>query len=46
VHWCISDQTALGEAEVEYEDRTDESIGSKLPLTQPVAGHAAVCCQG
>ena len=26
VHWCISDQTALAEEEVEYEDRTDESI--------------------
>src|SRR5215475_2869288 len=33
VHWCISDQTALAEAEVEYEDRTDESIWVKFPLT-------------
>jgi isoleucyl-tRNA synthetase len=33
VHWCISDRTALAEAEVEYEDRTDESIWVKFPLT-------------
>jgi isoleucyl-tRNA synthetase len=33
VHWCISDQTALAEAEVEYEERTDESIWVKFPLT-------------
>jgi isoleucyl-tRNA synthetase len=33
VHWCISDQTALAEAEVEYEDCTDESIWVKFPLT-------------
>jgi isoleucyl-tRNA synthetase len=33
VHWCVYDQTALAEAEVEYEDRTDESIWVKFPLT-------------
>jgi isoleucyl-tRNA synthetase len=33
VHWCIYDQTALAEAEVEYEERTDESIWVKFPLT-------------
>jgi isoleucyl-tRNA synthetase len=33
VHWCISDQTALAEAEVEYEERTDASIWVKFPLT-------------
>src|SRR5437588_794660 len=26
VHWCMSDQTALAEAEVEYEDHTSPTI--------------------
>jgi isoleucyl-tRNA synthetase len=30
VHWCFVDRTALAEAEVEYEDRTDPSIYVKL----------------
>jgi isoleucyl-tRNA synthetase len=30
VHWCFSDKTALAEAEVEYEDRTDPSVYVKL----------------
>ena len=33
VHWCVHDQTALAEAEVEYEDRTDYSIWVKFPLS-------------
>jgi isoleucyl-tRNA synthetase len=33
VHWCVHDQTALAEAEVEYEDRTDASIWVKFPLS-------------
>jgi isoleucyl-tRNA synthetase len=33
VHWCVADQTALAEAEVEYEDRTDDSIWVKFPLS-------------
>jgi isoleucyl-tRNA synthetase len=32
VHWCFSCKTALAEAEVEYEDRTDPSIYVKFPL--------------
>ena len=32
VHWCFSCKTALAEAEVEYEDRTDPSIYVKLPI--------------
>ena len=32
VHWCISDQTALAEAEVEYSDHTSPSIYVKFPF--------------
>jgi isoleucyl-tRNA synthetase len=33
VHWCFSCKTALAEAEVEYEDRTDPSVYVKMPVT-------------
>lgn len=32
VHWCISCETALAEAEVEYKDHTSESIYVKFPI--------------
>ncbi|MEK6406056.1 MAG: isoleucine--tRNA ligase [Acidobacteriota bacterium] len=32
VHWCIFDQTALAEAEVEYKEHTSPSIYVKFPL--------------
>src|SRR5215475_13560027 len=32
VHWCIKDQTALAEAEVEYEDHTSPSVYVKFPF--------------
>ncbi|MBZ5500896.1 MAG: isoleucine--tRNA ligase [Acidobacteriia bacterium] len=32
VYWCISDRTALAEAEVEYEDHTSPSIWVKFPV--------------
>ena len=32
VHWCFSCKTALAEAEVEYEDRTDPSVYVKMPV--------------
>ncbi len=32
VHWCASCQTALAEAEVEYEDHTSPSIYVKFPM--------------
>ncbi len=35
VLWCTSDQTALAEAEVEYEDHTSPSIYVKFPLVSP-----------
>jgi isoleucyl-tRNA synthetase len=38
VYWCIHDETALAEAEVEYEDHTSPSIWVKFPV---VGGAAA-----
>jgi len=32
VYWCIHDQTALAEAEVEYRQHTSESVYVKFPL--------------
>jgi isoleucyl-tRNA synthetase len=32
VYWCIHDQTALAEAEVEYRDHTSPSVYVKFPL--------------
>ena len=32
VYWCIHDQTALAEAEVEYKDHTSRSVYVKFPL--------------
>ncbi len=32
VLWCVRDRTALAEAEIEYEDRTDPSIYVAMPL--------------
>lgn len=37
VYWCAVDQTALAEAEVEYENHTSPSIYVKFPLTDPGA---------
>jgi len=34
VHWCISCETALAEAEVEYGDHTSPSIYVKFPVVQ------------
>ena len=35
VYWCVHDQTALAEAEVEYAQHTSPSIYVKFPLTSP-----------
>ena len=32
VLWCVHDRTALAEAEIEYEDKTDWSIYVAMPL--------------
>ena len=37
VHWSIENRTALADAELEYEDRTDASIFVALPLVSPAA---------
>jgi isoleucyl-tRNA synthetase len=34
VYWCIQDQTALAEAEVEYKEHTSPSIYVKFPLPE------------
>lgn len=43
VYWCINDQTALAEAEVEYAEHTSPSIYVKFPLkSDPAAIDAAL----
>src|ERR1041385_5105523 len=37
VYWCIKDQTALAEAEVEYKDHTSPSIWVRFRLTSDAA---------
>ncbi|MBS3910130.1 MAG: isoleucine--tRNA ligase [Actinobacteria bacterium] len=32
IHWCVKDQTALAEAEIEYRDEVSPSIYVKFPL--------------
>ena len=41
VYWCIHDQTALAEAEVEYEQHTSPSVYVKFPL---LSDPAAIDC--
>jgi len=38
VHWCITCETALAEAEVEYADHTSPSIYVKFPVIEGAAG--------
>ncbi len=38
VNWCTVHQTALAEAEVEYEDHTSPSIYVAMPLVSPLPG--------
>jgi len=43
VYWCIHDQTALAEAEVEYKEHTSPSVYVKFPLvTDPAEIHGAL----
>ncbi len=37
VYWCIHDQTALAEAEVEYKEHTSTSVYVKFPLVSDAA---------
>jgi isoleucyl-tRNA synthetase len=41
VYWCIHDQTALAEAEVEYEDHVSSSIWVKFPGVSGGTGEAS-----
>ena len=41
VHWSIDNQTALAEAELEYEDRTDPSVFVDFPVSDAAALGAA-----
>jgi isoleucyl-tRNA synthetase len=38
VYWCVTDRTALAEAEVEYEEHTSPSIYVGLELATPLPG--------
>jgi hypothetical protein len=40
VRWCFTDQTALAEAELEYEERSDPAIMVAFPLQEPEAAIA------
>ncbi len=37
VHWSIANRTALAEAELEYEDRTDSSVYVRFDICEPTA---------
>ena len=37
IYWCVSCETALADAEVEYKDKTSPSIFVKFPLVEPPA---------
>ncbi|MGH9942214.1 MAG: isoleucine--tRNA ligase [Pyrinomonadaceae bacterium] len=41
VYWCIHDQTALAEAEVEYREHTSPSVYVKFPLSDATADNLA-----
>ncbi len=38
IHWCIYDETALAEAEIEYEDHTSPSVFVRFPLAKDPHG--------
>ncbi|MHB9038567.1 MAG: isoleucine--tRNA ligase, partial [Armatimonadota bacterium] len=38
IHWCINDETALAEAEIEYADHTSPSIFVRFPLVSDPNG--------
>jgi isoleucyl-tRNA synthetase len=38
IHWCPNDETALSEAEIEYEDKTSPSIYVRFPLVDDPQG--------
>jgi isoleucyl-tRNA synthetase len=42
VHWCIKDQTALAEAEVEYKDHVSPSVYVKFPFPDAAKADASL----
>src|SRR5260221_1874752 len=44
VMWSVVEQTALAEAEVEYEDYTSDMVWVKFPVTSPAHGALANAC--
>ncbi|MFA5160722.1 MAG: isoleucine--tRNA ligase [Elusimicrobiales bacterium] len=41
IYWCVSCETALADAEVEYKDKTSNSIFVKFELAEPFSGKKA-----
>ncbi|MCG3179852.1 MAG: Isoleucine--tRNA ligase [Phycisphaerae bacterium] len=41
IHWCITDRTALAEAELEYDDITSPSVYVRFPLTDESRARAS-----
>ena len=46
IYWCISCETALADAEVEYKDKTSPSIFVKFPLQDPPASLLGAAASG
>ena len=46
IYWCISCETALADAEVEYKDKTSPSIFVKFPLQDPPASLFGAAAEG
>ena len=42
IHWCMTDRTALAEAELEYDDITSPSVYVRFPLTEESVSRAAL----
>jgi isoleucyl-tRNA synthetase len=46
IYWCISCETALADAEVEYRDKTSPAIYVKFPLQDPPASLFGAAAEG
>lgn len=46
IHWCIYDETALAEAEIEYAQHMSPSIYVRFPLVKDPNGMFKTCCKG
>ena len=46
VPWSIANQTALADAELEYQDVVDNSVYVEFPLLAPIDGTPAFCLSG